>query len=298
MQTNHHLSSISIDLIGSDFSTKKDDTDCSFQLSKTIKVPDHTHMLIALKSFNMINSAYLIKTGINDVLTITAESIAGGEVTHIVTIPNGNYTISELVSTINADISANIASLNLDSLAFNIDENKNILTFTATHSTYPLIELTFNSTAYVQLGLIKDTTTVFNASSGSLPKMYNCMGDSCFYVRCPNLTMSNQNTKNISSIIATIPLTVSYGEMVYYEIQSEPIFSKLKNYELSQIDIQILDENMNPLGDLLTSSTFRIGLIIHFNYDHDRDLKLIQSKNLFGNNIDNNQNAEAKEENS
>ena len=105
------------------------------------------------------------------------------------------------------------------------------------------------------------------------------MGDSCFYVRCPNLTMSNQNTKNISSIIATIPVTVSYGEMVYYEIQSEPIFSKLKNYELSNLEIQILDEDMNPLGDLLTSSTFRIGLIIHFYYDHDRDLKLITHKN-------------------
>lgn len=279
MQTNHEKQSITIDLIGSDYHSKVSDTDVSFRLPNPVNLPDHSHALIALKSFNMIYSAYLIKTGINDSLTITTESIAGGEVSYEVIIPSGNYMIHELVTEINSIISTNIASLNLDSMALTVDENKNIITFSTTWSTYQPIEITMTSTAYVQLGLVKDTITTWNATSGSFPKMYNCMGDSCLYVRIPNLTMSNQNTKNISSVIATIPVTVVYGEMVYYEIQSEPVYSRLKNYEIGEIQIQILDEDMNPLGDLLTSSTFRISLILHFHYDHDRDnkLKLMES---------------------
>jgi hypothetical protein len=282
MQTKHFLSSISIDIIGDDYKSKVSDTEKLFELPKAIEVPQHTHALIAVRSFNMVNSTYLIKSGINDTITIETQG-TGGTVEVIFTISAGNYTITELVSSINAQISANLGTLNLESLAFSINATTHVLDFTASYDTYTLTQISFISTAYIELGLNNNTASVYSTASGSFPKIFNCQGNNTYYLRAPNLHLSNQNTKGISNVLATIPILVGFGDMIYYEIQSEPIYHRLMMPSIQEISIQILDENMNALGDLLSLSTFRLSLLIHFNYDHDRDIKLIKKDELFKN---------------
>jgi hypothetical protein len=282
MQGSHFLSSISIDIIGDDYKSKVSDTEKLFQLPKAIEVPQHTHALVAVRSFNMINSVYLIKAGVNDTLTIETQG-TGGTAEVVITIPAGNYVITELVSNINAQISANLGALNLESLALSVNGTTHVLDFTASYTTYTLTQISFSSTAYIQLGLNDGTASVYSLASGSFPRIYNCQGDNTYYLRAPNLQLSNQNTKGISNVLATIPITVGFGDMIYYEIQSEPIFHRLMMPSIQEISIQILDENMNALGDLLSLSTFRLSLLIHFNYDHDRENKLIKKEELFRN---------------
>jgi hypothetical protein len=281
MQSNHSLASTKIDLIGSDASIQTTDTDVLFKLKQTIEIPDDSYAMLALQSFNMIYATYLIREGINDSLTITTTS-ASGTVSYEITIPEGHYLDSEFVTTINALISTNLLSLRLDSLALTIQDNKHIMQFTASYSTYTLTEITFESTAYVQLGLSSGVST-YTSASGLFPKMYNLQNDSCFYVRIPNLTMTTQNSKGISGIIASVPVYVVTGDMIYYEIPSEPIFSRIVSHEISEIRVQILDENMSPIGNLLTNTSFRISLIVHFAKIRRANNIIFPRKELFNN---------------
>jgi hypothetical protein len=280
MQTSHFLNSISIDLIGDDYAIRHTDTDKLFRLPKSIIVPDHSHAMVAVRSFNMINSTYLIQTGVNDSLTIETITTNGtAEVTY--TIEAGNYTITELVASLNSKISTLISSLNIDSLAFTINGTTHVLDYTATYSTYTLSQISFSTTAYIQLGLQNGITSVYATASGSFPKIFNCQGNNSYYIRIPNLQMSNQNTKNVSNVIANIPVVSGFGDMIYYEIASEPIYHRLEMPEIQELHVQILDEDMNPLGDLLSQSTFRLSLLIHFKYDHFMQKNLIIKNKLF-----------------
>lgn len=288
MNNRHELNSILVDLISSDYTIRNNDTDLIFKLNHTIHVPEGSHLLVAVKSFNMIYATHLIQEGINDSLTITTESVANGVASYEVIIAPGNYQITELLANINQTISTNIASLNLTSLALTISDNLNSVSFVSTYTETPT-EITMTSTAYIQLGLEKDTTAVFAGSSGTFPKWFDCTGNSNFYVRLPNLAVSNINTKNVSNIITSIPIVVLPSEMIYYEVM-EPIYSKAENIHLNELHVQILNQDMQPLGNLRTSSDWRISLIIHFEYDFSKESDLIKKEKLIKSaNIDNTQ---------
>jgi hypothetical protein len=293
MQSTHFESSLNLDLFGSDAIQTITDTDKLFQL-RPITCPPGSHIMIALRSFNMIYSKYLIREGINDLLTITMTSVEAGTVSLDITISKGSYDIVSLIFAINTQISLNIAELNMESLALSFDDVLHCLTFTGAYDNenYTLTEMTFESTAYIQLGLLEGVASSFSTSSGTFPKIYSCMDDSVLYIRLPNLSMVNQNSKNVSSVIAAIPINVGFGDSIYHEVH-EPIYSRIYNPFLTNLQVQILDQDMQPYGNLLTNSTFRISLLIHFNYNHEL---FISDNKLLDVNIhkQNKQNAETK----
>jgi hypothetical protein len=88
-----YLRSINIDLISSDANTSLSDTHKIFYLDQEIQVPQNTHALIALTSFNMIYSFYQFRENINDRFTLTINGYS-----QVIVIDEGNYSITELIS--------------------------------------------------------------------------------------------------------------------------------------------------------------------------------------------------------
>lgn len=266
---DHYLSSINIDLNGSLATTATSDTSCSFQLEHAITTPPHTHLLVGLKSFSLMNGFYLVNTGINDSFVIECESVTGGVVSQTITLTAGNYNVSSLITAMNSAITAIFGLLNLDSLSLNVDQTRNQIYFSLSYSTYDLIYISFQTSAYRLFGLSSDATfTYTGVTTGYFNRVYNLTGNSQLFVRLPNFQMDNRNMRNVSGIIGAVPIVVGNMQYIFYE-PYEMVFFKMNSNHLNVIDVDILDQDMNPLGDLLVAGEFRLTLTIHYSWDKD-----------------------------
>ncbi len=265
----HHLSNINVELNGSLATKRYSDTDCLFQLAHPIIAPANTHILVALRTFTMVNAFYNINTGINDTLTITCDSPTGGTQTAIITIPIGSYTINQLRTNLNTQLTSLAGSLNLDSISISIDGTKQGLYFSLSYSTHTLTYIEFSATAYRELGLLFNTATRFTGvTTGYFNKGFNMLGNSQMFVRLKNFQMDNRNMRQISGIIAAIPAIAPLMSRLTYE-SPQLIYFKVNSHSVQTIDLAILDQDMNGLGDLLVSGEFRITLSFKFSWDKD-----------------------------
>lgn len=265
---DHYLSNINIDLNGALATNSTSDTECQFQLDHSIQAPSHTHLLVALRTFSMPYAFYQFRDGINNELTITCDSDTGGTVSEIITIPPGNYNITELITNLNSQITGIVGALNLDSLGLNLDRAKMKVYFSLSYSTHTLNYISFATTFYREIGLPSTSAVSYTGTTGYFTKMVNLLGHDQLFLRLKNFQIDNRNMTNTSGIIAAIPVEVSPFQAIFYE-PKDTIYFRLNTNYINQIDLQILDPDMNALGNFLVTGEFRITLTIKFSWDKD-----------------------------
>lgn len=286
---DHYLSNINIDLNGARATNTISDTDKSFQLDHPIFSPPHTHLLVAVKTFSMPYAFYGINTGINDELIITCDSATGGTVSETITITQGTYSIQELRTFLNSAITSIFGNLNLDSLSLNINKTQVKLYFSLSYSTHTLNYIEFSGTAYRELGLLSGLQTsrfTGGPTSGYFPKVYDLMGNSQLFIRLKNFQMDSRNMDNVSGIISSIPIYIQPMGKIGYD-SPELIFYKLNSTMINSLEVQILDQDMNAMGDLLIAGEFRVSLIVKFSWDKDIDHpNILNGRTLYSTHID------------
>lgn len=286
---DHYLGNISIDLNGALSTNSISDTNKSFQLEHPLISPPHTHMLVAVKTFSIPYAFYAINAGINDTLIISCDSVQGGPVEETITIEPGTYTIQEMRTKLNSSITSIFGNLNLDSLSINIDQLKSKLYFSLSYSTYTLVSIDFSGLAYRELGLLSglQVSSYSGLTTGYFPRVYNLMGNSQLFIRLKNFQMDSRNMKNISGIISAIPINVKPMNKIAYEAP-ELVYYKLNTNTIKTVDIQILDQDMNDMGDFLISGEFRLSLVVKYSWDKDIAHPNIKNgNNLYSTHIDN-----------
>jgi hypothetical protein len=285
---DHYLSNINIDLNGAQATNTITDTDKSFQLNHPIFSPPHTHLLVAVKTFSMPYAFYSINEGINDELIITCDSVTGGTQTETITISPGTYSIQELRTQLNSSITSIFGNLNLDSLSLNIDQTQVKLYFSLSYSTHTLNYIEFSGTAYRELGLLSGLQTsqfTGGPTSGYFPKVFNLMGNAQLFIRLKNYQMDSRNMDNVSGIISSIPINIQPMGKIAYDAP-ELVFYKLNSTQINNIDMQVLDQDMNPMGDMLIAGEFRVSLIVKFSWDKNIDHpNILEGKTLYSTHI-------------
>lgn len=257
---NTYLRSVNIDLISSDADVSFSDTHKVFHLSQEIKVPQGTHALIGLTSFNMIYSFYQFRTGVNNSFMLTV-----GVNSETITIDEGNYSITELMSHINTKLTTAKVALGLATLTINANYNTNKIYFVCTSTAMTIS----NILCWKELGYVStDAVAYSTGTSHYAPLIFNLAGDPSIYIRLHNQSVVNLNTKRIDGIIANVPVSSMYGEYIFYQPASEVQYFR-SSLNLHKLEISILDENMQNINSLNSSSPWRATFTIHFSYDKD-----------------------------
>ena len=253
-----YLRSVNIDLISSGAETSYSDTHKVFFLPGEIRTPPNVHMLIGLSHFSMIYSWFQFRAGVNDSFDLT---IGGTTIT--ITIPEGNYNVPEFVAALNTLLTtANITfALSVLSISANYTTNKCYI------STTPANAITIsNNLMWKEMGMASSASLAFSSSTQHyMPYIFNLAGDSAIYIRLQNQQIKNMNTENVDGIMAIIPVSSMYGEYIFYMPQDIQYFRTQLN--LSSLEMSILDENMQPIASLNTSTSWRATFSVHFSYN-------------------------------
>jgi hypothetical protein len=214
-------------------------TDISFYFQPLLlSNSDKSHFVIGLEqasipvSINMVNST-------NNTLTINGNSYS---------IPAGNYTITEVITLLNA-------YFNTFNITFTYSANTNLITTTATAGSF-----TINSTTTGKnLGFVAGTYTspyrnlsVVNLTStlGIIIQLEN--------VQTPNRDNSGSN----GATLARIPITCGTQKILQY-FNATPFFSQISNRELTYVRVRLLNDDYSPL-DLVGRPDWFIVLRVDF----------------------------------
>ena len=93
------------------------------------------------------------------------------------------------------------------------------------------------------------------------------MGDTSLYVSAPNLGINNLNSRKRDGILANVPIEVMPSEQIYYKPAEVQYFRSTSL--LNVVEIEILDDLMQPIGSLNTGAGFRLTLSVHFSYNKE-----------------------------
>ena len=208
----------------------------SYNIGTAIEIQE-----IALKSVSLPNTSYNINNN-NNLLRINY----GGFVTAIF-VPVGQYTINDLIIKITALFLSLgvIVSITQDPITFR-------LVYTFAQPTFIFIDAIPNLSYYVGFN-VKQVSQYPSVPALIIyaPSLPNLQGSNNFYIASRTLGQGVNallfNAVQNLAIIAVIPNTVPYGEIIQY-VPSD-ILLDLKLYaskqNIQQIDIVILDTNFN-----------------------------------------------------
>lgn len=265
---DHYLSSINVDLNSLHATSSTSDTSAEFHINHAIVAPPHTHLLVGLKSFSMPNLFYTI-TSKNNTFTIECTSAELGAVSTTITLATGNYKGNQLVNALNSGVSGVLGDLNIDALGFSVDPIKQQIYWVVVSGTYTLTNISFTTPAYRVWGF-NDASTYDNVGllTAYFPRSYNIAGMNQVFIRLSNFEMDNRNMKNVSGIIGTVPVAADPMSMIYFDAIVMPLF-RLHSTYVNHFSVEILDEDLNSLGDFEAGGDFRLTLNISYSWDKD-----------------------------
>jgi len=166
----------------------------------------------------------------------------------------------------NTQFTTGRASLNLTTLYMSINQNQSTFYVYA----YPLMEtVTFSEISmYKELGFVSSSSVVYSSlSTCTFPKIFNMAGDSVCYIRLISKSINNINSREVYGILCCVDNEYMPGEYIYYR-PSEIQYFKLDS-SIDTLHIQILDENMQDIATLNTSSGWRLTLSLHYSYNKE-----------------------------
>lgn len=266
---NTYLSSINIDLHSDDADISVNDGRKIFNLKERVRVPVGTHALIGVSSFHCIYGFYQFRAGINDTFDITID----GQ-TETITIPEGNYVASSLISILNTALTTANLTFGLTTLTVAMNYTINKLYFTTSPS--KAVDFT-NVLCWSELGFVsEDGASYGSAQTHYVPNLINLAGDPSIYIRIQNQTIQNVNSKQISGVVANIPVGVPFGYYIFYAPSDIQYFRT--TLDLQKFDISILDQRMNEISVFNTNAPWRITLSVHFSYD--KEVKIQSQEDL------------------
>lgn len=259
VNNNHFMSSVNIDLISNDATHSYSDTHKLWILDDKVIPPEGSHLIVGVQSFVMPYTFYNIRSGINDSFLITTDTDS-----YSVVFTPGNYTNYELMSYLNTLFTSIRATLGLTTLSINLNQSTNKFFLNVLPASNVVIS---NVLCYKELGFESPTVgfSWSNATTCAFPYCYNLAGDTSLYVRLKN-KIHNINSKRVSGIVANIPVTQMPNQFIFYNPTEIQYFKTSSN--MSSIEISILDDQMNDIGTLNTSTPWRITLTCHFSYNH------------------------------
>lgn len=271
----HYLGARTIDLISAD-SEKLSDTHFKWHMSNKIIAPANTHLIIGLLSANIPYSWYSVRST-NNTFTINT-TVSAVDYSVNFTIPEGNYTGQTYANAINTLFTTEKSNLGLTSLGLSLNRQKNKYYISCSPSAASF-EIT-NATNYKEIGLTSATgQTETSTSSFYMDKSYDLSGDKSVFVRMHSKGLRNINTKNISNILANIPIVSAPHTTLYY-MPHVVEYYKIDD-DLTTIEIEMLDEDLNTIDTINVSNSFRFTLSVHFSYNKH---KMIDYNDGFDNN--------------
>jgi hypothetical protein len=170
----------------------------------------------------------------------------------IMTIPNGNYTITSLI--------ADIQTRGPPQYVWTFIPYKNRISISNPNQNFTL---TFSNSLFEPLGFAKGVTYSSNNKSLTSPNCVNMSGLRNLNIHLDNLTTKNITsfTKSASTIIASVPVDVNTGGVLSYNLSSEyEIPVPVSN--LDYINILLKDD----LGNFIQNNGINWGITLKFSY--------------------------------
>jgi hypothetical protein len=286
---DHYLSAINLFFASDDATVSKSSSNKIFYLKKALNIPKGSHMMLALNSFNAPYTFYQIQEGVNDSFKITTlDGATQTEVEKTITIPEGNYVITEIIPVINSLFASYSVELgSLFALTANYTTNKFYITSSVVMNQVTISDIL----CYKSLGANKNESLVYNnLATMYFPNIFDFSGSSCLYIGIKHRNIQNQNTANVDGILQKINIEVLPMEYIFFKPIELQYFQTSAEH-INQFDIAIYDENFNDIE--FNGGVWRIGFTIHYNYN--KEVRIHPSQLLLNNEED--ENNETKEKN-
>lgn len=225
-------------------------SDILFNFTDVVKRHSNTlYLTISIQSAEIPYSFYNVSENYNKIYYakwyenggIFGEGIAINPNT--ITIPEGNYTATTLLTEINNQFTSNIGVFTISSLTGKI-------TLTPANDTFELRIYTNDTTAQRILGMKnQDTTFSYNSGSGT-QFIYpaNLLGIQKIKIFSKALSCDNITSHHLASndMIDSVSVNASPFELISYN-NTKSIESHMKATEVQQIDITLKDEYNNEI---------------------------------------------------
>lgn len=201
----------------------------TFNIPNFIQSSDNIiNIYFSVYSAEVPNSFYLINQYNNTLY------LSDGSTTTTYTITYGNYTISNLITTLQSLLTG-----------YTITYNSITLKITITHSTIPF-QVLANSTISRILGLDDETDSVLSLSY-TCPYVVNLLPQQKIHFRSNGLQLDTYNTYDKSTdIFLSLQNTAQLGGAIYYKNNSGNKYLLDINF-LQKLDIRITDDKNREL---------------------------------------------------
>lgn len=205
-------------------SSSSENSDLIFYFQEPISRPFGYDMKMRISSFVFPVSFYLIDSN-NNSLVVNGTTYA---------LTNGNYTAKNLATHIKSLIGSDY-TITYDSITNKYTFTHATADFTISQSSTCLTLLGFSSASHTSSSLSLTSDNVINLSG-----QYNVL-----YVDISNILTTNLSslTGRRTSIVESIPVTVPYGGVMYYE-DNTTSYHAIQEDIISYIHVRILAEDM------------------------------------------------------
>ena len=239
IQTTSHTASINCYLESEYADIILSDSHLIWNLNSPIFLPENQMAQVAVTSFNMPNSMYIIDAN-NNLLSITV-----GGVTYNLTLSTGNYNSNELDTEIETQATAAFPVGTVLTVTYNGTINKYTFKIQTGGVDVNFI-INDTTTCYKEIGINRATSYSYNGTQ-LLPNQVDLGGVTNVFLKCLNLSVRNRTTEGtISNTIAKIPIDVPHLGYIYMS-QQEPIYFDISNRLIQQIDIKLENQRFQSL---------------------------------------------------
>lgn len=242
------------------------DTDSSFSINFSNSDGMRNVGAFLVKSVIIPHVFYNIQTGVNDQLAISVNAVPATTLT----IPQGWYDITLMISTLQSSINTYLASLALTTtVAITLNPYTNKLVFTYTDGVNAdTVRLLTTGSISRYLGISVNLTSTPDPYVG-LSYSYtatdtpNLSGIRELYVNCNELGVSMMDpVLVVQNTICNVPVNANYGENIIFECQDEKsnIFHFNKPRNLPLLTFRIVNRD----GNTVDMQNHRVRLILKF----------------------------------
>ena len=225
-------------------------TYCQFNLDTPIEIDEQHSALLSLNSAIIPYSMYNIRSGVNNELPY--RFISDNE-PDIILIPEGNYTITTLATTITGLLNAINSLSGTYTMSFNRTTMKYTISSTVTEIYFDFFIST--KSIHIEIGYGPEDRSNAITSAGVIsPNVADVNGSiHSLFIRT-NLTSKSSidsQTKSFSTILGKIPIDNNFGSVLFFNPRDNTQKILLDTHLINIITIRITDEfnrNVNLNG--------------------------------------------------
>ena len=202
-------------------------SDLLFYLKEPVIPPQGKNMTLLLKACSIPVSFYLVNST-NNTLVINTSTF---------TLTQGNYTAYTLLDLLNTTLNPTYV------VTLNTTTNK--------YTTSSLTSFTLKSTSTCQRLLGFASGTDYTSTASTLTSVYpvDLSGDNMIYISTPNILTQNRLGGQKSTILRAVPVSVSYGSVLFFDDNSGAVGSVIQEDHIGFIHLRIYSEDATLLLD-------------------------------------------------